>query len=270
MGVFDKFFKKINEIKQSYRNYRESYYNSDELDQLFLKNDIDIWEKLRNNNLGITERELEIKYLSKYIVHLEEKKRTSPSIVWGLIETDIKKTTEILKRRKQQLNIPGDMQKTFFENSKNIESEYFVIDGEKNGPMKVFYDSGQLRTKCNFKDGLIDGIAKGFYENGKIQTINHFKKGKENGKFISYHTNGNIHTKYNFVDGFQHGKQENWFASGTIDVEKNMKFGKKHAWSRNYFNNGKIEFEGEYFEGEPIGSHKTWDEEGTLIDQTYY
>ena len=49
-----------------------------------------------------------------------------------------------------------------------------------------------------------------------------------------------------------------------------MKDGKKHGWSRNYFNNGKIEFEGKYSEGEPIGSHKTWDEEGTLIDETYY
>ena len=167
-------------------------------------------------------------------------------------------------------NIPGDLQYTYFKKTTNIESEYYVFNGKRNGPMRVYYESGQLRTEINFNDDLPDGIAKDFFENGKIQTINHFKKGKENGKFISYHTNGNIHTKYNFVDGFQHGKQENWFLSGTIDVEKNMKDGKRHGWSRNYFNNGKIEFEGKYAEGEPIGSHKTWGEEGTLIDETYY
>ena len=61
MGIFAKFFKKINEIKQSFRNYSESYYNSDESDQLFSKNDI-------------PERELEIKYLSDDINFSEDDK----------------------------------------------------------------------------------------------------------------------------------------------------------------------------------------------------
>ena len=269
MGIFDKLHRKIKEIQQSYKDYT-LYNEHDENKQRVLNDDTDIWERLRDDSLGMNERELEIKHLLQHINFLQLTKEGEIDLVQRRIEKRIKKETEILERRIEGLNIPGDLQKTFFENSKNIESEFFVINAKKNGTMKVFYESGQLRTEMNFKDDLPDGIGKGFFENGKIQTINHFKIGKENGKFISYHTNGNIHTEYNYVNGFQHGKQENWFESGTIDVEKNMKHGEKHGWSRNYFNNGQIEFEGKYSEGEQIGSHKTWDEEGNLIDETHY
>ena len=167
-------------------------------------------------------------------------------------------------------NIKGELQKTYHEGTENIESEYYIDNGKRNGPMKVFYESGQLRTEMNFKNDLPDGKGTGYFENGKISTVNSFKLGKEHGEFISYHENGQVHSKYNFLDGLEDGGQENWYENGQLDIEKNMKNGEQNGWSRNYFNNGQIEFEGEYSEGEPIGSHKTWDEDGDLIDEKIY
>ena len=70
MGIFDKLHRKIKEIQQSYKDYT-LYNEHDENKQRVLNDDTDIWERLRDDSLGMNERELEIKHLLQHINFLQ-------------------------------------------------------------------------------------------------------------------------------------------------------------------------------------------------------
>ncbi len=59
-----------------------------------------------------------------------------------------------------------------------LETEACFIDGQQDGPTKIWYANGQLRGEGSFKSGKQDGLTKIWYENGQLKTEKVFKEGK--------------------------------------------------------------------------------------------
>ena len=59
-----------------------------------------------------------------------------------------------------------------------LETEASFIDGQQDGPTKIWYANGQLRGEGSFKSGKQDGPTKIWYENGQLKTEKVFKEGK--------------------------------------------------------------------------------------------
>ena len=74
--------------------------------------------------------------------------------------------------------------------------------GKKHGLHELFYESGQLRTKENFKDGKLDGLSEMYHENGQLMTKGKFKDGEFDGLFVIRNfENGQLESEICYKNG---------------------------------------------------------------------
>ena len=74
--------------------------------------------------------------------------------------------------------------------------------GKKHGLQELFYESGQLRTKENFKDGKLDGLSEMYHENGQLMTKGKFKDGEFDGLFVIRNfENGQLESEICYKNG---------------------------------------------------------------------
>jgi len=48
---------------------------------------------------------------------------------------------------------------------------------KSHGIWEYYYENGNLKVECNYKDGKKDGIYKEFYQDGKLQIERNYKDG---------------------------------------------------------------------------------------------
>jgi antitoxin component YwqK of YwqJK toxin-antitoxin module len=83
-----------------------------------------------------------------------------------------------------------------------IKRAYSVDEnGNKQGPYERYYENGQLRIKCTYKDGKEDGPYELYHENGQLEEKCTYKDGELDGPYESYHENGQLREKYTYKDG---------------------------------------------------------------------
>lgn|GEM_PF-5167129 len=66
-------------------------------------------------------------------------------------------------------------------------------NGKANGVSKLFYESGQLKATCFFKNDTIVGQLKRFYKNGLVSEIENLENGKVNGKWTRFYESRRVH-----------------------------------------------------------------------------
>ena len=74
--------------------------------------------------------------------------------------------------------------------------------GKKHGLQELFYESGQLSTKENFKDGKLDGLSEMYHENGQLISKSKFKDGEYDGLFVIRNfENGQLESEICYKNG---------------------------------------------------------------------
>lgn len=128
-----------------------------------------------------------------------------------------------------------------YSNKGVIIMEGLVQNNLEQGIWKKYSnEDGSLRQIIEMKDGLENGKKENYWSNGKLKNISYWKDGKQFGEGIVYYENGNIEEK-NFI-----------------------KNGKIHGLLELYYNDKTLKFIGNYWNGEPIDSCKTYYENGQL------
>lgn len=79
---------------------------------------------------------------------------------------------------------------TEFDSLGNKAQEYYKKNNLVHGIYKVYYPSGELGLKVNYKEGLKVGKEEAFYKNGQIFTIFNYKDGVRDEEFFVYYKNG--------------------------------------------------------------------------------
>jgi hypothetical protein len=83
-------------------------------------------------------------------------------------------------------------QKTYYS-SGEIETIYQTLNNKKDGPYKIFYKNGQLKTIVNFKNGKqINEKINSYNEQGNLIRSVEFKNGFLNGHFEEFYSSGNL------------------------------------------------------------------------------
>ena len=78
-------------------------------------------------------------------------------------------------------------------------------NGLQNGYWVIFYASGKLKTKSNYKLGVFHGLYESYWENGQLLMRGEYKNGLREGKHELYSLDG---TKDNDLSGiFKKGKK---------------------------------------------------------------
>ncbi|WP_299818052.1 toxin-antitoxin system YwqK family antitoxin [uncultured Pontibacter sp.] len=89
-----------------------------------------------------------------------------------------------------------------------------------NGKKTSYYDDGELETEYFLKNGELHGQFKSYYRNGQLQKQGFFADGNENGKFIEYDSLGSKKVEYYMLNGELNGTAL-LYEQGKKSIEKN-------------------------------------------------
>lgn len=85
-------------------------------------------------------------------------------------------------------------QKVFHENGQ-VYMMGKIVDHERGGVWKTYYEDGTPWSETSFKAGLTDGPTKTWYKNGKIRFTGFYTEGEKTGTWYWYDEKGNLNKK---------------------------------------------------------------------------
>jgi len=117
---------------------------------------------------------------------------------------------------------------------------------------KEWYENGQLRSNCNYKDGRRHGLCQEWYENGQLWSSYNYKDDKEHGLCQWWHKSEQLWSSFNYKDGRRHGLCQWWYLSGKLQTSYNYKDGKEHGLCQIWAKNGTLWSSNVYKDGHLI------------------
>lgn len=155
--------------------------------------------------------------------------------------------------------------KSYYYKNGKIYKIITYVDGQKDG-IAIKYNDSIISTIYEYnKDYLVykdninkldklgkkQGVWKEFYPNGKIKRKLNYKNGKLNGNLIEYNNLGKpIKTKEYKNDSL---------ICDSVKIKFNI------SDRQEFYENGNIKFEGSFIDSIPIGLHKFYSVDGTVI-----
>ena len=137
-------------------------------------------------------------------------------------------------------------EKNYYDNGK-LKSEFEKNDnGKLDGIYREYYENGQLKLECTYKDGQLDGISKEYYKNNQLSCEYNFKNGQLDGLCKEYYDSGKIKEEYYCKNGEFEGIYKKYYTNGKEKSEYNYKNGRISGIAKEYRINGDIDVEYDY------------------------
>lgn len=125
-------------------------------------------------------------------------------------------------------------------------------------------------TRTDTKEGVKDGPEKVYYNSGELAFKVTNVKGKRNGAMDWYDREGNHLEVIHFQHGKRHGVNKIFYADGTLRIEVNYIDDNKEGLEKYYFSTGKLASEVTFVNGQKVGLQKEYNEDGTLNNDVMY
>ncbi|MDR3627236.1 MAG: hypothetical protein P4L45_10410 [Ignavibacteriaceae bacterium] len=103
--------------------------------------------------------------------------------------------------------------------------EYDVVNGVKQGEMKISYLEGKPQISGQMVNNKNEGHWKYFYENSQVESEGDFKNDMPQGLWVWYFQDGKVREKGEYVSGKRDGKWLTYEENGKISVVKKFKDG---------------------------------------------
>jgi antitoxin component YwqK of YwqJK toxin-antitoxin module len=87
-------------------------------------------------------------------------------------------------------------------------------DTMKQGPWRLYYDSGALKSEANFEAGKLHGPSKFFAEGGTLLASSNFDRGIEKGEAFFYYPSGALYSRLHYIAGLLEGIQHYYYETG--------------------------------------------------------
>ena len=192
-------------------------------------------------------------------------------------ECKVVKQTFSNGRPKETLIYPkcGDTslyKRQYHYNSGQLESEGWVINGEKDGEYKSWFSNGKQSANWQIKNGKEDGFIQCWYENGNKKKEVTLENGIENGISKYWFENGKLQSNGQYIDGKQNGVWTYLQLNG--------------AWTLRTYKNGRLNgltkehlidslegikiVAGQFQDGKETGVWKWFDEDSILYQTATY
>ena len=137
-------------------------------------------------------------------------------------------------------------EKNYYDNGK-LKSEFEKNDnGKLDGIYREYYENGQLKLECTYKDGQLDGISKEYYKNNQLSCEYNFKNGQLDGLCKEYYDSGKIKEEYYCKNGEFEGIYKKYYTNGKEKSEYNYKNGRISGIAKEYRINGDTDVEYDY------------------------
>jgi len=110
-----------------------------------------------------------------------------------------------------------------------------------NGPQKMMYGNGKVRSTYTNVDGRMTGLYTGYYENGKVREECEYKADKRHGNCTLYDDQGRIDAKEVYAEG-ELTAQDKFFDNGKMS-ESRKSNGKRSFCGTTFYDSGAKEAE---------------------------
>lgn len=155
-----------------------------------------------------------------------------------------------------------------------------IVDnsGNRQGPWKEYYETGELKAEGSYKDNLKVGKWKYYYRDGNLEQIGdylrgmpegiwtwyypnqevwreeEYRMGREDGPSVEYSDSGQVIAQGEYIDGFKEGE---WFFQLNDHRAEGTYFeGLRNGEWRHYFlDSDQLRFKGRFENGQPTGAH---------------
>ena len=102
-----------------------------------------------------------------------------------------------------------------------IEEEFQIINGKKEGVYNKWHDNGHKYIECNYINDQKEGLNREWYNNGKkCLEVNYFHD-KIEGLYQKWHENGRKKIIVNYINNQKEGLYQEWHSNGKLALEIN-------------------------------------------------
>ena len=138
----------------------------------------------------------------------------------------------------------------YFLDGKTVRERYQVDDaGRRQGPYEEYWDHGQIRWKCTYKDGKKEGPYEEYDEYGQVIEQGFYKNDKLDGSYKEYYRNGQLYRKCTYKDDKKDGPYESYHENGQLMEKTTYKDDEKDGPYESYYANGQLEEKNTYKNG---------------------
>jgi antitoxin component YwqK of YwqJK toxin-antitoxin module len=138
----------------------------------------------------------------------------------------------------------------------------------QNGEWTFYFRDGKVEQTGNFSNGIMEGEWKWFHRNGTPLREEMYAGGRPNGACTHYSDSGTVIAKGMYAGGEREGE---WVISvGDVREEGNFSAGLKNGIWKTFYENGKLYHKGNFIQGNPDGQHEFYYPHGTIKEEQYY
>lgn len=109
-----------------------------------------------------------------------------------------------------------------------------------SGILSDYYESGNLRSTCQFLEGKQHGLFEGYYPSGTNEFVRYYKKGEKHSVHRGWYANGQLKFIYSFDNGLSEGNHKVWYADGGKFQDFNFQNGRALGSQKVWRTDGKI------------------------------
>jgi antitoxin component YwqK of YwqJK toxin-antitoxin module len=103
--------------------------------------------------------------------------------------------------------------------------EYEVVNGIKNGEMKISYTEGKPQIVGKMVNNKNEGLWKYYYDNSQMESEGNYKNDIPEGEWTWFYSDGKVREKGSYISGKKEGKWITYEGNGKPVVEKKFKNG---------------------------------------------
>ena len=173
-------------------------------------------------------------------------------------------------------------------------SKELYLEDIKQG-ISYYYENGKLNRIINYKDGKKQGYSKEFSVDGTIITLYEYKndylifkekinrkdeKGLKQDTWKEFYKNDKIKIERNYLNDTLNGYYKEFDQFGNLVSIFKYKNGEKFnidsvksvnvVIKEEYYDNGKIKYRGSYIDSVPVGLHKNFAIDGSVVNAYLY
>jgi len=93
---------------------------------------------------------------------------------------------------------------------------YGTLMPVKDGLVKEYYKSGNLKNESTYNNDILEGVAKGYYETGELEWEQSYLNNKLHGTAKSYYKNGQLEVIMNYHNDKQDGEALEYDKDGLL------------------------------------------------------
>lgn len=91
-----------------------------------------------------------------------------------------------------------------------------LVNGKKNGEMKEYFASGELKQTCQFVDDKQTGKTVYYFKSGKVKEVQYFDNFKQQNGDTTFYENGKIEFIVEFTNGLKNGYVKKFDTTGVM------------------------------------------------------